>query len=125
MAELVDSMLNEYIAQEINSTARMSISLRWGVLATAIAELLIVIVALLVRNRSVKATAESVRQPIERLEDVAAQIDKEVRSIIDDCYKKAKDIILEHEDILHKCAELLLEKEKIGREEFEALFGTN
>ena len=58
-------------------------------------------------------------------EDVAAQIDKEVRSIIDDCYRKAKDIILQHEDILHKCAELLLEKEKIGREEFEALFETN
>ena len=74
VAKLVDSMLNEYIAQEINSTARMSISLRWGVLATAIAEFLIVIIALLVRNRSVKATAESVRQPIERLEDVAAQI---------------------------------------------------
>ena len=74
VAKLVDSMLNEYIAQEINSTARMSISLRWGVLATAIAELLIVIIALLVRNRSVTATAESVRQPIERLEDVAAQI---------------------------------------------------
>ena len=58
-------------------------------------------------------------------EDVAAQIDKEVRSIIDDCYRKAKDIILQHEDILHKCAELLLEKEKIGREEFEALFDGN
>ena len=58
-------------------------------------------------------------------EDVAAQIDKEVRSIIDDCYRKAKDIILQHEDILHKCAELLLEKEKIGREEFEALFEAN
>ena len=74
VAKLVDSMLNEYIAQEINSTARMSVSLRWGVLATAIAEVLIVIVALLGRNRSVKATAISVRQPIERLEEVAAQI---------------------------------------------------
>ncbi|MBP5660292.1 MAG: sensor histidine kinase [Lachnospiraceae bacterium] len=74
VAKLVDSMLNEYIAQEINSTAHMSVSLRWGVLATAIAEVLIVIVALLVRNRSVKATAVSVRQPIERLEEVSAQI---------------------------------------------------
>ncbi|MBP5151740.1 MAG: sensor histidine kinase [Lachnospiraceae bacterium] len=74
VAKLVESMLNEYIAQEVDSTARMSISLRWGVLATAIAEVLIVIVALLVRNRSVKATAVSVRQPIERLEEVAARI---------------------------------------------------
>ena len=54
---------------------------------------------------------------------VAGEIDKEVKGIIDDCYKKAKDIILEHTDVLHKCAELLLEKEKISREEFEALFG--
>jgi cell division protease FtsH len=55
-------------------------------------------------------------------EEVAGEIDREVRAIIDDCYKKAKDIILEHQDVLHKCAELLMEKEKIGREEFEALF---
>ena len=55
-------------------------------------------------------------------EEISGQIDKEVRAIIDDCYAKAKAIILEHEDILHKCAALLLEKEKIGREEFEALF---
>lgn len=55
-------------------------------------------------------------------EIVAGEIDREVKSIIDDCYAKAKKIILEHEDVLHKCAELLLEKEKIGREEFEALF---
>ena len=53
---------------------------------------------------------------------VAGEIDKEVKGIIDDCYRKAKDIILEHKEILHKCAELLLEKEKIGRDEFEALF---
>ncbi|MBR4277975.1 MAG: ATP-dependent zinc metalloprotease FtsH [Lachnospiraceae bacterium] len=55
-------------------------------------------------------------------EEVASEIDKEVKSIIDDCYKKAKDIILQHENVLHKCAELLLEKERISREEFEALF---
>ena len=53
---------------------------------------------------------------------ISGEIDKEVKSIIDECYGKAKAIILEHADILHKCAELLLEKEKIGREEFEALF---
>ena len=58
-------------------------------------------------------------------EIVAGEIDREVKSIIDDCYAKAKKIILEHEDVLHKCAELLLEKEKIGREEFEALFAEN
>ena len=55
-------------------------------------------------------------------EAVASEIDVEVKSIIDECYKKAKELILEHEKILHSCAELLLEKEKIGREEFEALF---
>ncbi len=55
-------------------------------------------------------------------EEVAGEIDREVRAIIDDCYSKAKQIILEHQDVLHKCAELLVEKEKIGREEFEALF---
>lgn len=53
---------------------------------------------------------------------VAGEIDKEVKEIIDDCYQKAKDIILEHTDVLDRCAELLLQKEKITREEFEALF---
>ena len=55
-------------------------------------------------------------------EAVAGEIDREVKSIIDDCYDKAKQLIREHERILHSCAQLLLEKEKIGREEFEALF---
>ncbi len=55
-------------------------------------------------------------------EAIAGEIDKEVKAIIDDCYAKAKAIILEHEDVLHKAAELLLEKEKITREEFEGLF---
>ena len=58
-------------------------------------------------------------------EAVAGAIDMEVKAIIDDCYAKAKAIILENEAILHACAELLLEKEKIGREEFEALFVKN
>lgn len=53
---------------------------------------------------------------------VAGEIDKEVKEIIDECYQKAKDIILEHTDVLDRCAELLLKKEKITREEFEALF---
>lgn len=55
-------------------------------------------------------------------EGVATTIDKEVKRIIDECYDKAKSIIKENEKVLHKCAELLLEKEKINREEFEALF---
>ena len=55
-------------------------------------------------------------------EAIAGQIDTEVKSIVDDCYKKAKDIILQYENVLHSCAKLLLEKEKINREEFEALF---
>ncbi len=55
-------------------------------------------------------------------EEISGEIDKEVKNIIDDCYNKAKDIILQHEDVLHSCAQLLLEKEKINREEFESLF---
>ena len=55
-------------------------------------------------------------------ENVAARIDDEVKRIIDDCYGRAKKIIKEHEDVLNRCANLLLEKEKISREEFEALF---
>ena len=55
-------------------------------------------------------------------EEISGEIDKEVKHIIDDCYTKAKDIILQHEDVLHSCAQLLLEKEKITREEFEGLF---
>ncbi|MCR4933823.1 MAG: ATP-dependent zinc metalloprotease FtsH [Lachnospiraceae bacterium] len=55
-------------------------------------------------------------------EAVAGEIDKEVKAIIDKCYKKAEEIIKEHMDVLNACAELLLEKEKIGRDEFEALF---
>ena len=53
---------------------------------------------------------------------MSGEIDKEVKAIIDACYKKAKEIILEYQDVLHKSAELLIEKEKIGRDEFEALF---
>ncbi len=56
-------------------------------------------------------------------ESVAGQIDREVKAIVDECYARARDIILEKESVLHSCAELLLQKEKIGREEFEALFG--
>ncbi len=52
----------------------------------------------------------------------AATIDAEVKRIIDECYDKATAIIKENEEVLHSCAKLLLEKEKIGREEFEALF---
>ena len=55
-------------------------------------------------------------------EMISGQIDQEVKGIVDDCYKKAKEIILEHKNVLESCAQLLLEKEKIGQEEFEALF---
>ena len=57
-------------------------------------------------------------------EDVAKAIDEEIRRIIGECHDRAKKIILEHEDVLHKCASLLLEKEKVHRDEFEALFTT-
>ena len=55
-------------------------------------------------------------------EAVSGEIDREVKSIIDACYARAKELILENETVLHRCAERLLEKEKIGREEFEGLF---
>ncbi len=55
-------------------------------------------------------------------EEVAGKIDAEVKRIIDECYLKAKKIIKEYDGVLHACAELLLQKEKITREEFEALF---
>ena len=57
-------------------------------------------------------------------EDVAKAIDEEIHRIITECHDRAKEIILEHEDVLHSCAKLLLEKEKVHREEFEALFTT-
>ena len=55
-------------------------------------------------------------------EGIANTIDTEVRRIIDVCYKEAKQLLEEHSDILQSCAELLLEKERISKEEFEALF---
>ena len=55
-------------------------------------------------------------------ESVATVIDEEVKKIIDECYKKAKDILNDYIDVLERCANLLLEKERIGREEFETLF---
>ncbi len=55
-------------------------------------------------------------------ENVATVIDSEIKRIVDECYDKAKAIIMEHEYVLHKCCDLLIEREKIGQEEFEALF---
>lgn len=55
-------------------------------------------------------------------ETTAAAIDSEVKNIIDQCYTDAEAIIRKYQDVLHSCAQLLLEKEKIGRDEFEALF---
>lgn len=55
-------------------------------------------------------------------EAVASVIDGEVKRIIDECYQKAKAIIMEHEKVLHACSQLLLQKEKIGQEEFEQIF---
>lgn len=55
-------------------------------------------------------------------EETAAKIDSEVKKIVDDCYQHAKELINEHRDVLEKCAKLLIEKEKINQEEFEALF---
>ncbi len=57
-------------------------------------------------------------------EYMAGEIDKEVRSIIENCYKKAKEIIVANEDVLHKSAQLLMEKEKLTGPEFDALFNS-
>ena len=53
---------------------------------------------------------------------VAGRIDAEIKAIVDDCYDKAKEIIMQNEEVLHKCADLLLEKERITMKEFEGLF---
>ena len=74
VAGLVDSILNEYIAQEITSVGEMSMSLRMVIAATAVIEGLIVLAALFIRDRAVKATAASIRQPIEQLEKAAERI---------------------------------------------------
>lgn len=58
-------------------------------------------------------------------ETIASEIDAEVKRIVDECYEKARKIIEEHRNVLDSCAELLLEKEKITREEFEELFVQN
>ena len=58
-------------------------------------------------------------------ENTAGMIDREIKRIVDECHKKAKELIGEHMDVLHACAALLLEKEKITRDEFEALFTEN
>lgn len=58
-------------------------------------------------------------------EQTAAAIDKEVKRIIDDCYAQARKLLEENIDVLHRCAERLLEKERIDRAEFEALFNEN
>ena len=55
-------------------------------------------------------------------ETVAAQIDEEVHAIVTKCHEDARRIIGEHMDVLHRCADLLIEKEKITKEEFERLF---
>lgn len=55
-------------------------------------------------------------------ENVASVIDSEIKRIVDECYVKAKEMIVEHQDVLHKCCDLLMEREKIGQAEFEALF---
>ena len=55
-------------------------------------------------------------------EDVAREIDIEVKRIIDEAYAQAKTIITEHMDVLHRCAQVLIEREKIGNAEFEAIF---
>ena len=74
VANLVDSMLNEYIAKEIDSTAERSNILRLLILITAIAEAIVVILAWFIRNRSMKRTAAFVKKPIDRLEEVTARL---------------------------------------------------
>jgi cell division protease FtsH len=56
-------------------------------------------------------------------EATAVVIDEEVKRIMDECYAKARQILIDHMDILHRCAELLLEKDRIDGKTFESLFG--
>ena len=63
--------------------------------------------------------------PKSHSEEMSGEIDKEVKVIIDDCYDKAKAMIKENMTVLHNCAKLLLEKERINRAEFEGLFDGN
>ena len=58
-------------------------------------------------------------------EQIASEIDLEVKRIVDECYAKARELIHKHKEVLDACADLLLQKEKITREEFEALFVQN
>ncbi len=58
-------------------------------------------------------------------EETAVQIDSEVKRIMDECYAEARRILEEHIEILHRCAELLLERDRIDGKEFERLFGQN
>ncbi|MBR3039305.1 MAG: histidine kinase [Lachnospiraceae bacterium] len=74
VSALVDSMLNEYIALEITSTAEMSKTLRLIIIITAVLEILTIILAIWIRNYSMKNTATMVRKPIEKLEEVTAAI---------------------------------------------------
>ena len=57
-----------------------------------------------------------------RVAEIAKEIDREIRRIIEECHDKAREIILQYQDVLHRCAAILLEREKIHRDEFEALF---
>ena len=57
-------------------------------------------------------------------EATAASIDEEIRNIIANCYERAKAIVKEHENVLHECARVLMEREKIDRNEFEEIFST-
>ena len=74
VAKLVDSMLGDYIAQEIESTAKESAMLQILVLITAFAETVVVALAWLIRNRVMKSTSEFVMQPIDRIEEVAGKL---------------------------------------------------
>ena len=55
-------------------------------------------------------------------DEMLSTIDQEIKRLVDECYRAAKELILAHRDVLEKCCALLLEKEKITGEEFEALF---
>ena len=71
-------------------------------------------------DKSCKIHRRGIEQTCENVDYIL--IDQEVKRIIDECYDRARHIIRKYDDVLHTCADLLLEKEKISREEFEALF---
>ena len=74
------------------------------------------------KKKRVSVTMEKNTAATRRIASETQMCRRDRHSIVEDCHEKAREMIMSHEEVLHKCAKLLLEKEKIHRDEFEALF---